>query len=93
MQNILIIFGRNYNITCRIHTEVIILQIKSNIGKLIDQSPYKREYVRRYFNKSRNTISNWCTGKSYPTVLELFLLAELLKCSTDDMYEVLLEED
>lgn len=66
--------------------------IKSNIGKLIDQSPYKREFLRKHFNKSRNTISNWCTGKSYPSIPELFLLAKLLDCKIEDMYEVLDDE-
>jgi putative transcriptional regulator len=64
------------------------ISVKSNIGRLIDQSPYKREYIRQKFNKSRNTISNWCTGKSYPSVPELYLLARLLECKVDDLYEV-----
>ncbi|MEH7122132.1 helix-turn-helix transcriptional regulator [Bacillus sp. JJ1773] len=63
------------------------MKVKSNIGKLIDESPYKREYIRKHFNKSRNTISNWCTGKSYPSVPELFELAALLKLKVDDLYE------
>lgn len=63
------------------------MRIQSNIGKLIDQSPYKREYIRQHFDKSRNTISNWCTGKSYPSVPELFDLADLLGVKVDDLYE------
>ncbi|WP_335483363.1 helix-turn-helix transcriptional regulator [Bacillus sp. JJ1773] len=66
---------------------VMRMKVKSNIGKLIDESPYKREYIRKHFNKSRNTISNWCTGKSYPSVPELFELAALLKLKVDDLYE------
>jgi transcriptional regulator with XRE-family HTH domain len=66
--------------------------VKSNIGKLINESPYKREYIRKYFNKSRNTISNWCTGKSYPTVPELFQLADLLEVKVDELYERIEEE-
>lgn len=67
--------------------------VKSRIGKIIDESPYKREYIRKCFNKSRNTISNWCTGKSYPTVPELFDLAELLGVKVDDLYETNKKED
>lgn len=63
------------------------MEVKSNIGKLIDQSRYNREYIQKHFGKSRNTISNWCTGKSYPSVPELFELAKLLGCWVDDMYE------
>lgn len=67
------------------------MKIKSNIGWLIDRSPYKREYIRQKFNKSRNTISNWCTGKSYPSVPELFELAEMLNVKVGEMYEVIKE--
>jgi putative transcriptional regulator len=67
---------------------VINMEVKSDIGKLIDQSPYNREYIQKHFRKSRNTISNWCTGKSYPSVPELFELAKLLGCWVEDMYQV-----
>jgi putative transcriptional regulator len=66
---------------------VISMIVKSKIGKIINESPYKREYIRKHFDKSRNTISNWCTGKSYPTVPELFELAALLGVKVDDLYE------
>ena len=65
------------------------MEIKSNIGKLIDQSKYKREYIRQHFGKSRNTISNWCTGKSFPSIPECYLLAEILECEIGDLYEVI----
>lgn len=67
------------------------MKLKSNIGKIIDESPYKREYIRKVFNRSRNTISAWSTGKSFPTVNELFELAKLLDVKVDDLYDM--EED
>lgn len=69
------------------------MNIKSKIGVIIDESPYKREYIRKHFNKSRNTISNWCTGRSYPTVPELFELAALLDKKVDELYEILEVEE
>jgi len=60
---------------------------KSNIGKLIDQSPYKREWIMKELKISRNTMSNWCTGKTYPKAPELFKLADLLNCKVDDLYD------
>ncbi|MDT0163814.1 helix-turn-helix transcriptional regulator [Bacillus sp. AG4(2022)] len=63
------------------------MKLKCKIGELVDQSPYKREYIRQQFNKSRNTISNWCTGKAYPSAVELFKLAKLLGVKVDDLYE------
>lgn len=63
------------------------MMLKSKIGKAIDESPYKREYIRQIFNKSPNTISNWCTGRGYPTVPDLFKLADILGKKVDDLYE------
>jgi transcriptional regulator with XRE-family HTH domain len=62
-------------------------KLKSNIGKLINESPYKREYIRKRYGKSANTISNWCTGKSYPSHAEMWDLAELLGVKVDDLYD------
>lgn len=67
------------------------MKLKSNIGKIIDESPFKREYIRKHFNKSRNTISSWCTGKSYPSVSELFELAKILDVKVDDLYDEVIE--
>lgn len=62
--------------------------MKSNIGKLINESKYKREYIRQFMGvSSKNTISNWCTGKSYPSVPDLFKLAKLLGVKVDDLYK------
>ncbi|WP_108669563.1 helix-turn-helix transcriptional regulator [Peribacillus acanthi] len=61
--------------------------MKSNIGKMIKGSPFKREYIQKELNVSRNTLSNWCTGKTHPSAPELFKLAELLGCKVDDLYE------
>ena len=68
------------------------MKVKSNIGKYIDESPYKREYIQKHFNKSRNTIYNWCVGNSYPSVPELFELAKLLNRWVDDLYEEVKEK-
>ncbi|UII56725.1 helix-turn-helix domain-containing protein [Cytobacillus spongiae] len=62
-------------------------RLKSNIGWLIEKSPYTRDFLRKRYNKSANTISNWCTGKSKPSADELFDLAELLEVKVDDLYE------
>jgi putative transcriptional regulator len=61
--------------------------IISKIGDRIKHSPYKREYIRAYMDVSRNTLSNWCTGKTHPSAPELFKLAKLLKCKVDDLYK------
>lgn len=62
-------------------------KLKSNIGWLIDKSDYTREDLRKRYQKSSNTISNWCTGRSFPSVPEIFDLANLLGVKVDDLYE------
>jgi putative transcriptional regulator len=59
----------------------------SNIGKIIKQSPYKREYIEKYLGVSRNTLSNWCTGRTYPSVPQIMKLTELLGVKFEEMYE------
>lgn len=62
--------------------------IKSRIGEVIKNSPYNRSYIRRYMGGiSENTLSNWCTGKTYPKAPDLFKLAKVLGVKVDDLYE------
>lgn len=61
--------------------------LKSNIGWLLDKNQISREQLAKKYGKSRNTISNWCTGKSKPNADELFELAKDLKVKVDDLYE------
>jgi putative transcriptional regulator len=58
-----------------------------NIGKIIKQSPYKREYIEKYLGVSRNTLSNWCTGRTYPSVPQIIRLSALLNVKFEEMYE------
>lgn len=61
--------------------------IKSRIGKVIKQSPYKREYIQKEMGISANTLSNWSTGRTQPKVEDLFKLSRLLGVSIEDLYE------
>ncbi|MGM9925214.1 MAG: helix-turn-helix transcriptional regulator [Bacillus sp. (in: firmicutes)] len=60
---------------------------KINIGWLINKAGYSRVYLSDRYGKTPNTISNWCTGKSFPSVKELFDLADILGVKVDDLYE------
>jgi transcriptional regulator with XRE-family HTH domain len=73
--------------------EIKIKKLKSNIGWLIDKSDYTREELRQRYKKTANTISNWCTGKSFPSTMELFDLADLLNVKVDDLYGQVDETD
>jgi transcriptional regulator with XRE-family HTH domain len=59
----------------------------SKIGEIIKESPYKREYIEKHMGISRNTLSNWCTGRTYPSVPQIFKLTILLEVRFEDLYE------
>jgi putative transcriptional regulator len=61
--------------------------IKPRIGKLLRISKYKREFIIKELDISKNTLSNWIAGNTYPTIDKAFLLADLLEVSVDDLYE------
>ncbi|WP_223592775.1 helix-turn-helix transcriptional regulator [Neobacillus bataviensis] len=60
--------------------------IISVIGERIKESGYRRDHIQKHMEVSRNTLSNWCTGKTYPTAPQLFKLAALLGVKVDDLY-------
>lgn len=66
--------------------------IKSKIGILMKQSPYKREYIQKYMGVTSNTLSNWATGKSRPSIEDAFKLSRLLGKSVEDLFEYEEEE-
>ncbi|MBT2725133.1 MULTISPECIES: helix-turn-helix transcriptional regulator [unclassified Bacillus (in: firmicutes)] len=59
----------------------------SKIGDIIKKSKYKREFIMKELRVSANTLSNWSTGKSIPSLEKAFQLAELLEVKVDDLYE------
>lgn len=64
--------------------------MKSKIGRYVKNSPFKREHIQKEMEVSRNTLTNWCSGKTHPDGPQLFKLAKLLGVKVDDLYE---EED
>jgi len=61
--------------------------LKSRIGELLRVSMYRREYIQQQLGITANTLSNWSTGKTYPTMDKAFRLADLLGVKVDDLYE------
>jgi DNA-binding XRE family transcriptional regulator len=61
--------------------------LRSRIGELVRVSKYRREYIIKELEITQNTLSNWCVGKTYPTMDKAFLLADLLEVKVDDLYE------
>lgn len=63
------------------------------IGAWIKQSPYTRPDICKKFGISQNTLSNWCTGKTYPSIPQALKLAALLNVKIDDLYKLKEEEE
>ncbi|MEH7484760.1 helix-turn-helix transcriptional regulator [Neobacillus drentensis] len=61
--------------------------VYSKIGEIIKQSPFKREYIEKQLGISRNTLSNWCTGRTFPSVPQIIKLSELLNVKFEEMFE------
>jgi putative transcriptional regulator len=67
--------------------------LKTNIGDIIKKSKFNRQYIMKELEVSANTLSNWSTGKSIPSLDKAFKLAELLNCKVDDLYEKIEENE
>jgi putative transcriptional regulator len=61
--------------------------LRSRIGELVRVSKYRREYIIKELEITQNTLSNWCTGKTYPTMDKAYILADLLEVKVDDLYD------
>lgn len=61
--------------------------LKSQIGKLLRASKYRREYIIKELGISKNTLSNWCSQITYPTIDKAYHLAELLEVDISELYE------
>jgi DNA-binding XRE family transcriptional regulator len=62
------------------------INLRSNIGNLIDASGYRRGWVAQQVDVSRPQLAKWSAGTSYPTVPKAFALARLLGVRVDDLY-------
>lgn len=58
------------------------------LGAYIKQSKYSRNEICKIFGISANTLSNWCTGKTYPSIPQLLHLSKLLNVKLDDLYKL-----
>ncbi|MFS0820745.1 helix-turn-helix domain-containing protein [Bacillus sp. 1P02SD] len=65
------------------------MNLKSNIEELIIKSGLRDEVFREALGVKQHQLRKIKKGESYPTVPKLFILAKLLNCKTDDLYEVL----
>ena len=59
--------------------------MSNKIQTLLDLQGRSQAYLCRELNRSANTVSSWCRGKSEPTLSDAKLIADLLGVSLDDL--------
>lgn len=69
------------------------MNIKSNIDELIKKSGLRDDVIRERLGVKQHQLRNIKIGKSFPTVPKIFVLADLLQCKVDDLYERVEESD
>jgi transcriptional regulator with XRE-family HTH domain len=68
------------------------MKLISKIGEIIEQSGLRDDFIADKLGVRKRTVYNLKKGLSYPTFEKSFVLAKILKCSVDDLAE-LMEED
>jgi putative transcriptional regulator len=61
-------------------------KISSNIGQIIEKKGYKKRFVAEKMGITQTQLSNWISGRSYPSTPKLFKLAYFLDCKVDELY-------
>lgn len=64
-----------------------MINLKSNIEGLILNRGLRKEFIADKLNVSVRQLRNYETGKSLMPMDKAFILAELLNCKVDDLYE------
>lgn len=64
-----------------------VMQMKSKIGDLLDERGLKRTYIAKKLGVTKEMVSRYCAGTSYPRLDKAFELAKILGVKVDDMYE------
>lgn len=59
--------------------------MKNNIQELLDKQGRTQAFLCRELNKSANTVSSWCRGKSEPSLSIAKQIADLLGVTLDDL--------
>lgn len=66
--------------------------LKPKFDEHFERMGLMKKFVAKKIGISQNQMSNICSGKSYPTAVNLFKIADILQCKVDDLYERVDEE-
>ncbi|TCN25468.1 helix-turn-helix transcriptional regulator [Mesobacillus foraminis] len=61
--------------------------MKSRIGELIEEKGFMKKHIAKQLGITPTQLSNWIHDNNYPPLKKAFLLADLLECKVDDLYE------
>lgn len=67
--------------------------MRSNIGKLIEESGLKKSFIYNKLGVNYRQLRNYETGHTPIPIYKAFILADLLGCKVDDLYERIVEEE
>lgn len=61
--------------------------IKPRMKQIIIERGYRQNFVADKLGVSKQQLSNWVNGLSYPPMNKAFALAKFLGVKVDDLYE------
>ncbi|CAM4276215.1 transcriptional regulator [Bacillus manliponensis] len=64
------------------------IKLNSRIGDWIEKSGYRKDFIAEKLEVSVKQLNNYISNTSFPNTHRLFVLANLLGCKVDDLYEV-----
>ena len=62
-----------------------VMELNKNIYELRKKKGFSQEQLAENLNVSRQTISNWKLGETFPNPKQLLLLSKALEVSTDNL--------
>ncbi|WP_335871981.1 helix-turn-helix transcriptional regulator [Bacillus sp. 2205SS5-2] len=63
------------------------MKLKSNIEKLVDESGLKKKFIAERLEVSVKQFRNYETDHSLIPIDKAYILAELLDCKVEDLYQ------
>ena len=67
--------------------QVMNMELKSNIGKMVKEKGLMKKFVAGKLGISVHQLRNYEIGKSLIPIDKAFILCDLLGCKIEDLYE------
>lgn len=63
------------------------MEFKDNLRKYRSLARLSQESLADELSVSRQTVSKWENGDTYPSTKHIFMLSKILKCNVDNRYK------